>query len=179
MEIITAILDWTAKVAWPATVLTIILLFRQQIRDILLRLEAVASRAGSQAFDLQLGERLKLSFRDAMESSKPATVEEAKAVAVKEADKALSIFDSLSRLPLHQQHKDLLLKIAKGGEAGIEWTYGGDPADSPGRTMGLLIDHGLVQFINGRYVAHSLARDYIFQVHPLPSAQQLRQTKQP
>jgi len=66
---------------------------------------------------------------------------------------------------MKQHHKDLLLKIAKGGDDGVEWFYGGEPNQAPGRTMGFLLSNSLVTREGDRYYAHPLIRDFIFKIH--------------
>ena len=170
LEIMKLLFDWTAAIAWPAVTLVIVLLVRKPIVKLLARVDTVAQRAETEAFDLQLGEKLKLSFRKALESANPTTVEEAVEAAEQAADKALSIFNLLGNIPLKQHHKDLLLKIAKGGDEGINWEYGGKPEDAPGRTMGHLLTYSLVSRDGDRYFAHPLVREYIFTVHGQPSS---------
>jgi hypothetical protein len=165
VEVLKLILDWTAAMAWPSVVLFIVVFFRAPLLALLERIGAIADRAGREAFDLQLGEKLKISFKEAIKQANPRTVEEAVKVAEKEAEKAINIFESLSRIPMQQHHKDLLLKIAKGGDKGIHWVYKGPEDIAPGRTMGYLLQKNLVRRDGDQYFVHPVVRDYIFEVH--------------
>ena len=91
MELFKILLDWTAAMARPALVLFVIIKFRQPISELIERIGAIADRAKNEAFDLQLGEQLKISFNKAMEEANPKTVKEAVQVAEEEADKVLNI----------------------------------------------------------------------------------------
>ncbi len=66
---------------------------------------------------------------------------------------------------MQKHHKDLLLKVAKGGNQGIEWHYKGSPEIAPGRTMGFLLDRNLVHREEDRYYVHPAVREYIFETH--------------
>lgn len=165
MEVLKLLFDWTAAIAWPAVVFVIIVLFRVPLLALIERIGAIADRAGKEAFDLQLGEKLKISFKEAIKQANPKTVEEAVNVAEKEANKAINIFESLSRIPMQQHHKDLLLKIAKGGDNGIHWVYKGPEGIAPGRTMGYLLKKNLVRRESDQYFVHPVVRDYIIEVH--------------
>ena len=70
MEILKLILDWTAAMAWPALVLFVIAQFRRPINELIERIGAIADRAKNEAFDLQLGEQLKISFSKAIEEAR-------------------------------------------------------------------------------------------------------------
>ena len=153
------------SINWTVTVLVLSVVFRKPILELLGKLGSIADRAGTEPFDLQLGEKLKLSFKEAVKKAKPKTVDEAVEIAEREAEKALTVFDLLGRIPLGQHHKDLLLKVAKGGDKGIHWEYGGPQNRAPGRTMGFLLQHGLVHREGDKYVAHPLVREYIFRTH--------------
>lgn len=48
MDIIKAIVDWTAAVAWPAAVLTIALIYRKPIYSLLSNVGGIANRAATQ-----------------------------------------------------------------------------------------------------------------------------------
>jgi hypothetical protein len=159
------LLDWSAAIAWPTVVLILVIMFRRSILMLIERLCVIADRAGKEAFELQLGERLKISFKEALRQANPKTVEEAVEVAEKEVGKAITIFQSLSRIPLQQHHKDLLLKVAKGGDEGIIWEYKGPKEISPGRTMGFLLNKSLVRRDGERYYAHPVVREFIFEIH--------------
>ncbi len=165
MEILKLFLNWTSSVAWPATIIILSIIFREPLLGLFDKIGAIAERAGKEPFDLQLGEKLKISFKEAIKAANPKTVDEAVEIAEKEAEKAINIFNLLGNIPLQQHHKDLLLKVAKGEEKGIHWVYGGSAEKSPGRTMGFLIQNGLVHREEDRYFAHSLVREYIFKVH--------------
>ena len=165
MEILKIIFDWTAAIAWPVAVLAIAIMFKIPLLALLERIGNIADRASREPFDIQLGEKLKISFKDAIEKANPKTVEEALKVAEIEAEKAIDIYDLLSRIPLKPHHKDLLLKVAKGGNKGIHWEYGGLKERAPGKTMGVLLQNGLVHRDGHQYYAHPLVREYIFRVH--------------
>lgn len=165
METLKLFLDWTAAISWPVVVLIVVVLFRKPLLALLERIGTIADRAGKEAFDLQLGEQLKISFKEAIKKANPRTVEEAVEVAEKEAERAITIFESLGRVPLKQHHKDLLLKIAKGGDQGVQWEYKGPKEIDPGRTMGFLFKKGLVRKDGDRYFVHPVVRDYIFETH--------------
>jgi hypothetical protein len=109
VEIIKIILDWTAAIAWPIVIIIVTIMFRSPIFSLLERIGTIADRASREPFDIQLGEKLKISFKEAIEKANPKTVEEAVKVAEIEAEKVINIFDLLSRIPLQQHHKDLLL----------------------------------------------------------------------
>jgi hypothetical protein len=80
------------------------------------------------------------------------------------ADKALSIYDVLREVPLKEHQKGLLIKVAKAGPNGLAWEYGGDPSKAPGRTMGYLLQKGLVsQMENGRYVVHPVVAKFFLE----------------
>jgi hypothetical protein len=146
-------------------VLIIALVFRTPLLALLERVGVIADRAGTGAFELQLGEQLKISFKEAIKQANPQTVEEAVEVAEKEAARAITIYQSLSRIPFQQHHKDLLLKISKAGDAGVQWDYKGPKDRSPGRTMGYLLHNGLVRCDGDRYFVHPVVRDFIFERH--------------
>ncbi|MGB2990685.1 MAG: hypothetical protein WBC98_12095, partial [Candidatus Zixiibacteriota bacterium] len=146
-------------------VLIIVIMFRTPLMELLNRMGAIVDRASKEPFDIQLGEKLKLSFKEAIQNANPKSVEEAVEVAEREADKAISIFELLSNIPMKRHHKDLLLKLAKGGSEGVEWYYGGDPDKAPGKTMGFLLAHSLVTREGNRYSVHPLVREYIFKIH--------------
>jgi hypothetical protein len=165
MDILKSLLDWSAAVAWPAVAFAAVLMFRRPVFTLLERFGSIADRASREAIDIQLGEKLKLSFREAIEKADPKTVQEAVAVAKKEADRAISIFEQLARVPMQQHHKDLLLKVARGGNEGIHWEYKGLAEHAPGRTMGFLLDRSLVRREGDRYYAHPAVREYILSVH--------------
>lgn len=165
MSILQQLLNWTASVAWPIVTLVALSMFRRPIFSLLERIGSIADRASREAIDIQVGEKFKLSFKEAIQKADPKTVAEAIAVAEKEADKAFTIFELLARVPLRQHHMDLLLKVAKGGDEGIHWIYKGAEAHAPGRTMGYLLNQGLVRRAGDRYVAHPVIRDYIFGIH--------------
>lgn len=165
MESLKLFLDWSAAIAWPVVTLIVTAMFRVPLFALLERLGSIADRASREAFDIQLGEKLKVSFREAIVRAAPKTVEEAVAVAEKEADRAISIFENLSRIPMQKHHKDLLLKVAKGGEEGIQWAYKGSPDLAPGRTMGFLLQRSLVRRDGDRYFAHPVVRDFISATH--------------
>ena len=165
MDTIKIFLDWSASIAWPLVTVSVVLMFRAPLFALLERLGSIADRASRESFDLQLGEKLKISFRDAIQKANPQTVEEAVAVAEEEVDKALSIFELLSRIPMQKHHKDLLLKISKGGDAGLDWHYKGPSENAPGRTMGFLLDSALVHRKGDRYFVHPAVRDFIFETH--------------
>ena len=140
-------------------------MFRSPILELLTRMGAIADRASKEPFDIQLGEKIRLSFKEAIHNANPKSVEEAVEVAEREVNKAINIFELLSNIPMRKHHKDLLLKIAKGGSEGVEWFYGGEPEKSPGRTMGFLLAHSLVSREGDRYFVHPLIREYIFEIH--------------
>ncbi len=166
MELTKIILEFLSSLAWPLVILFIAVMFKKPIFSLLGRIDAIADRASKDSFDLQLGEKIKLSFKDAINKANPKTVEEAVNVAEKEVDKVISAYDILSNIPMKQHHKDLLLKIAKGGSKGITWVYGGNPDEAPGKTMSYLITRGLVARDENTYVvAHKLVRDFIFKSH--------------
>ncbi|MEM9388444.1 MAG: hypothetical protein AAGA68_25595 [Pseudomonadota bacterium] len=165
MEFLKLLLDWTADVSWPLVVLAVALTYRPSLEALFDRLGAVVERAGKEPFDLQLGEALKISFKDAIAQAQPQTVEEAVEVAEREAGIALSVFDTLARVPLKQHHRDLLLKIARGGDEGVVWHYKGKQRPPPGNTMGYLLNSGLVHRDGDRYFAHSVVRDFILETH--------------
>lgn len=165
MDAIKMILDFTADIAWPTVALVIAVMFRAPLLILLEQIGSIAHRASKEPFDLQLGEKLKISFREAIERANPKTVEEAIKVAEKEVDRTLNIFEMLSRIPLTPRHKDLLLKVAKGGDDGICWKFKGPNENAPGRTMGFLIKKGLVNKKEDRYFVHPVVRDFIFEVH--------------
>ena len=165
MELLKLMLDWSAAIAWPVIVLILVLMFRRQILMVVERICLIADRAGTEGFELQLGELLKISFKEALKKANPKTVEEAVEVAEKEVGKTISIFQSLSRIPLKQHHKDLLLKISKGGNDGIIWEYKGPKEISPGRTMGYLLEKSLVRRDGDRYYVHPVVREFIFEIH--------------
>ncbi len=165
MKILQLLLNWSASIAWPSVTLVALLMFRRPLFLLLERIGSIADRASREAIDIHLGQQLKVSFKEAIHKADPKTVAEAIAVAEKEADKALTIFEQLARVPLRQHHRDLLLKVAKGGDEGIHWIYKGAEALSPGRTMGFLMNRGLVRRIGDRYVAHPVVREYIFEIH--------------
>lgn len=91
LQILQLLLDWSAAVAWPFVTLIIVLIIRKPVVKLLSRFETVAQRAETEAFDLQLGEKLKISFRQALESANPQTVEEAVEVAEQEARKTKGV----------------------------------------------------------------------------------------
>lgn len=165
METLKLILDWSAAVAWPVIALVITAMFRAPLFALLEQLGSIADRASRESFDIQLGEKLKVSFREAIHLANPKTVEEAVAVAEKEADRAISIFENLSSIPMHKHHRDLLLKVAKGGDAGIHWVYKGPSDLAPGRTMGFLLQRSLVRREQDRYYAHPVVREFIIATH--------------
>jgi hypothetical protein len=165
LQVLDLVLDWTAAIAWPFVTLVIVLIVRKPAIALLGRIDTVAQRAETEAFDVQLGERLKISFRQALKAANPKTVAEAVQVAEQEADRAITIFNLLGRMPLEQHHKDLLLKVARGGAKGIHWQYGGREEDAPGRTMSQLLAYGLVRREGDRYYTHPLVREYIFSSH--------------
>ena len=66
---------------------------------------------------------------------------------------------------MQQHHKDLLLKISKGGDDGVEWQYGGNPENEPGRTMGFLLKKSLVRRDGDRYFVHPVVRNFIIETH--------------
>lgn len=88
MTLLTLLLNWLASVAWPLVALTALVMFRRPVYDFVDRIGLLADRASKEAADIQLGEKIKLSFREAIQKAKPETVEEAVAVAEKEVDKA-------------------------------------------------------------------------------------------
>ena len=165
METLKILLDWSAAIAWPVVALIITVMFRAPLFALLERLGSIADRASREAFDIQLGEKLKVSFREAIVRADPKTVEEAVAVAEVEADRAISIFENLSRIPMQKHHKDLLLKVAKGGEDGIHWVYKGSSELAPGRTMGFLLKRSLVRREGDQYFVHPVVRDFISATH--------------
>lgn len=165
MNMLQLLLNWSASVAWPIVALVALSMFRRPIFALIDRISSIADRASREAIDIQLGEYLKVSFKQAIRQADPKTVAEAIAVAEKEADKALTIFEQLARVPLRQHHKDLLLKVAKGGDKGIHWIYKGAEELAPGRTMGFLLNLGLVRRTADRYFAHPAVRDFIFEIH--------------
>jgi len=74
MEIAKLIFNWTGAIAWPIVVLTIIVMFRIPIRELLNRVGAIADRASREPFDIQLGEKLKISFKEAIQKANPKSV---------------------------------------------------------------------------------------------------------
>lgn len=165
MELTKFLLDWSSSIAWPVVTLIIAIMFRTPVLQLFEQFGSIANRASKEAFDLQLGEKLKISFKESIESANPKTIEEALKIAETEAEKIINIYEILNNIPIQKHHKDLLLKVAKGGDKGIYWKYGGKIEAAPGRTMGHLLKNGLVHRDGNRYYAHSLVRDYIFKVH--------------
>lgn len=165
MALLQALLNWLASVAWPLVALIALIMFRRPLYALFDRVGSIADRASREAVDIQLGEKLKLSFREAIQRANPKTVQEAVAIAEQEADRAISIFEQLAKVPMQQHHKDLLLKLAKGGDEGTVWHYKGSPEIAPGRTMGFLLQRGLVWRDGDRYFVHPAVREYIFDVH--------------
>jgi hypothetical protein len=158
------ILDWSSSVAWPIIVLLIALVYKKPIYALLSNIGGIASRAATQPFELSLGEKLKIIFREALDTAQPKTVDEAISIAKDVADKALSIYDVLQEIPLKQHQKGLLTKIAKAGSEGLVWEYGGDPSKSPGRTMGYLLQKGLVfKMENDRYMVHPVVAKFFLE----------------
>jgi hypothetical protein len=165
METLKLLVDWSASVAWPVVALIITALFRAPLFALLERLGSIADRASREAIDIQIGEKLKVSFREAIQRANPATVAEAVAVAEKENDRVISIFEQLNRIPLQKHQKDLLLKLAKGGDEGVHWVYKGPDQFAPGRTMNFLLQRALVRREGDRYFVHPVVRDFIFATH--------------
>ena len=164
LEVIKLILDWTASIAWPFVVLLVALVYKKPIYALLSNIGGIAGRAVTQPFELSLGEKLKVVFREALDTAQPQTVNEAISIAKEMADKALSIYDVLREVPLKEHQKGLLIKVAKAGPKGLAWEYGGDPSKAPGHTMGYLLRKGLVsQMENGRYVVHPVVAKFFLE----------------
>ena len=74
------IFDWIAAVAWPAAVLTIAVMYRRPIYDLLHHIGGIARRATVEPFKASVG-NLNLEFRQAVTAKNPKSVESAIEVA--------------------------------------------------------------------------------------------------
>src|SRR6266581_4629747 len=70
------LLDWVAAVAWPAAVLTIAIMYRKPIYDLLHHVGGIAERAASQPFKATVGS-LNLEFKEAVIARNPKSVQDA------------------------------------------------------------------------------------------------------
>jgi hypothetical protein len=74
------LLDWIAAVAWPAAVLTIAIMYRNPIYDLLHHLSGIAARAATQPFKATVGS-LNLEFKEAVIARNPKSIQDAVDVA--------------------------------------------------------------------------------------------------
>lgn len=87
MIIVKIILDFIGAIAWPSAILTIALLYRKPIYDLLGHIGGIAGRAVTQAVDISLG-NFKVGFKDAVTATNPKDIHDAIAAA---ADVAKSL----------------------------------------------------------------------------------------
>ena len=74
------IFDWIAAVAWPAAVVTIALIYRKPVYELLQHFGGIARRAVTERFQFSMG-RFNLEFKQAVNAKSPESVEDAIAAA--------------------------------------------------------------------------------------------------
>jgi len=165
IEILKTILNFIVGISWQIVILIIVIIFKNRLSSILAKLEKTIHRTTDEACELQFGDILKVSFQNAKTKINETTIKEDKVLSIyeEEISKSFKINNILKHIPLKQHHKDLLFKVAKGGVSGINWEYGGDPANAPGNTMGFLLKNSLViQKKNKYFCSHKVIEEYIF-----------------
>lgn len=71
-----SLLEWTAAIAWPCTVVTIALLYRGPIYALLENIGEIADRATKQPFKMSVGS-FEVDFKEAVVAKDPKSVDEA------------------------------------------------------------------------------------------------------
>ena len=80
MTIVKIILDFMGAIAWPSAILTIALVYRKPIYDLLGHIGGIASRAATRAVEISLG-NFKMGFKEAVTATNPKDIHDAIAAA--------------------------------------------------------------------------------------------------
>ena len=107
MDLLKQVLNWTAEIAWPAAVLAIALLYRKPIYALLSNIGGIAGRAVTQPFELSLGEKFRIAFREVVSAKAPKTVDEAISVAAEIADESITVYRLFRDVSLTESQRDI------------------------------------------------------------------------
>ena len=119
MEFLKQLFGWTASVAWPLSVLIIALIYRKPIYRLLSNIGGIAGRAVNQPFELSLGEKFRIEFKEQVKTrfkqelsaKRPKDVDEAISTATNLAGEYLSIYEVLRDVPLTENQRELLREL--------------------------------------------------------------------
>ncbi|HXH90076.1 MAG TPA: hypothetical protein VNN25_00740 [Thermoanaerobaculia bacterium] len=148
-------------IAWPLLVLTLALVYRRPLYALLSNIGGIAHRAVTDSFELSLGEKLRVAFRESISDANPQTVAEAIAVAEENADKALTLLATLKSVPLSHYERRFLFQAAEEAAREGSWTPAYPDARAQ-RAIGSLVTKGLLEKDeSGAYRVHPLVAHYV------------------